>query len=453
MTSQYATVLRQANRLVNLLQSSHRFQQHFIKLSQACCASLLVGMISTANAQALAQGSFIGWGLNSYGETALPSVTPPITNISAISSSSGNTVALRSDGTVLAWGRPGGPVVPPPGLNDATAVAASNGFMMALRRNGTVVFWGSFPQAGPFLPGYLTDIVAISASPVHALALKRDGTVIDWKVSDGSLLNVPAGVEGVTAIAAGYLHGLALKNDGTLVGWDNLGNSNLNINSGLEKFVAVAATNENSLALKGDGSVTVWGIDTRGLVSGAVGLTNIKAIAASEYHALALTSDGVVKAWGSNFAGQATVPEGITNVKAIAAGTFNSFALNPAPLINPYTFSGFQRPVDGEPVINIGKAGRTYPVKWQLTDQNGSFVSALTAVKSVTLAPVLCGNFDSAPGDAIEIETTGETMLRYDAETNQFVYNWKTPRNPLCYKLFLTLDTNQVFTAKFNLSK
>lgn len=123
------------------------------------------------------------------------------------------------------------------------------------------------------------------------------------------------------------------------------------------------------------------------------------------------------------------------------------------PVIIPYTFSGFQPPVNTAPVINIGKAGRTYPVKWQLKDKDGNFVSALTAVKSISLASVLCGTFGSAPADAIEIETAGETMLRYDTETNQFIYNWKTPRQLGCYMLFFTLDTGDVLTAKFNLTK
>jgi hypothetical protein len=108
-------------------------------------------------------------------------------------------------------------------------------------------------------------------------------------------------------------------------------------------------------------------------------------------------------------------------------------------------------PVDAPPVINTGKAGRTYPLRWQLKTLNGQFVTNLSAVRSVVYKPTACSDFTGDPTDALGADTPGNTALTIVSGTT-YAYNWKTPTQPGCYTLFVTLDDDQMLTAKFNLT-
>ena len=103
-------------------------------------------------------GTIVAWGSNNQGQCNVPSLRSNVVAISAGGDS--HSLALKSDGTVVAW--PGGSAsAVPTNLTNATAIAAGYSFSLALRSDGTVAAWGS--SAGTNLPAGLSNVTAVAA--------------------------------------------------------------------------------------------------------------------------------------------------------------------------------------------------------------------------------------------------------------------------------------------------
>ena len=275
-----------------------------------------------------------------------------LSGITAIAAGQYYSLALKGDGTVVAWGcgilRLEGACGVPSDLSGVTRIAAGGSHALALKADGTVVAWGksctdvytNFGQCN--LPNGLSDVTAIAAGESHSLAVKGDGTVAAWgcgtasgRSGDYGQCDVPGGLSGVTAVAAAYAHSLALKSDGTVVAWGckRIGGDygQCGVPNGLSDVTAVAAAYAHSLALKSDGTVVAWGCSIdNGQCSVPNGLSGVTAIAVHAYHSLALKGDGTVVAWGCGGPsddGQCSVPSDLSGVTAIAAGRFHGLAL------------------------------------------------------------------------------------------------------------------------------
>jgi alpha-tubulin suppressor-like RCC1 family protein len=236
-----------------------------------------------------------------------------LNGIVAIAGGYEHSLALRYDGTVWAWGYNGDGEL---GNNSTTgsgwpvqvAGAGGTGFLtgvvaiaggyyhsLALKSDGTVWAWGrnSFGELGngtitsnnstPVQVSNLTGVVAIAGGQYHSLALKSDGTVWAWgwdfagqlgdNSSSGGRSDTPVQVVGpndsgdligIMAIAGGQNHSLALKNDGTVWAWGSNGDGEL----------GNSATTNSSTPVQVSTLTGAAAIDGGGLHSLAVGTTS-----------------------------------------------------------------------------------------------------------------------------------------------------------------------------------
>ena len=81
---------------------------------------------------------------------------------------------------------------------------------LALRSDGTVVAWGYNMYGQCNISTGLKNVQAITAGGARSIALKTDGTLVAWGHNQFGQCNIPTGLKDVTAIAAGDWHSLAL---------------------------------------------------------------------------------------------------------------------------------------------------------------------------------------------------------------------------------------------------
>lgn len=345
----------------------------------------------------------------------------PMTGVVAIATGRNHSLALKADGRVWAWGEDvygqlggglntnvntpqivcnvGATNCTDDPLTDVVHIAAGYLFSVALKSDGTVVAWGyngngqlgagtvSFTSPVPVqvcAPGqtspcsaFLNDVAFITAGGGgHTIALTDDGTLLSWGhnkagqvgMNDISETNISVpvlvykpgetapcieGFQGAVAIDAWSGTSFALRADGSLWGW---GGNNAGELSAVTVItcpsgstcspvpIAVCETGNSPCttpftnvagfatgrrfvtALRNDGSVWIWGNNVDGkLGNGSISsaiflpapvcdvgqsapcdtfLTNIQAVTAGSFHALALRADGSLASWGDNEFGQ-----------------------------------------------------------------------------------------------------------------------------------------------------
>ena len=375
-------------------------------------------------------------GLGDLTSKLVPTTLAGFNDITQFGGGFQHSVALRSDGTVLTAGDDthgqlgdgtigggnrttfGQVVLAPGGANLSGIVAVSGGgqHSLALKSDGTVWAWGrningqlgnganmnsAVPvQVGAGIAAFNTHVVAVSAGTSHSLALTDDGKVWAWgfnnngQLGDGTTtsstvpiqVKVSAGgaqLSNIEQISAGEDDSVALTSGGLVLVWgcnmfgevgDNTTTNapypTQTTNTLMGTIVQISAGTYHNVAVNTLGDVYAWGQGGFGQIgdnntadalvprkSGTTGapLANIVRIEAHDaYQTLARRFDGTLFVWGTNFNGpigngtttNQTTPLNIsgaagtggnlgTNIAVFGAGRETSFAATLPEIATP----------------------------------------------------------------------------------------------------------------------
>jgi probable HAF family extracellular repeat protein len=345
----------------------------------------------------------------------------------------GSGRAFRSDGTTMtdlgtlggSWSR--GVAINAAGQVTGTA-SLPDGSGRAFRSDGTTMtdlgtlggLWSSGQAINA--AGQVTGVSQLSDGWYHAF--RSDGTTMTdlgtlggfW--SGGRAINEAGQVTGASHLSDGTYH--AFRSDGTTM--TDLG--------------TLGGSWSEGVAINAAGQVTGWARSSDGSSRAFVANPGAEML---DLNTLIPAGTGWTLLSGAaiNDAGQ------ITGV-GIFNGMSRAFLLTP---VRGFTFTGFLRPIDNSPTLNVRNAGAAVPVKFGLGGDHGLGIFASGYPRSQQVA---CQS-GALMGDAEQTVTPGRSALRYDPSSDQYIYVWATDKAWAgeCRQLQLKFTDGQTQTATF----
>ncbi len=371
------------------------------------------------------------WGFNGDGELGInntidswipvqvhgPGNAGHLSGIIQISVGYAHCIALRSDGTVWAWGD---------NTNGELGDSTTTNRLAPVQVHGLLNI------------GFLTGVTRIAAGQQFNLALIPGGNVLSWGLDTNGELgdnnttdkHIPVQVHGpgnvgfltgVTSIAAGGQHALALRLDSTVWSWGfningELGDNTTNLDSlpkevhgpgnvgFLTGITFIKAGDYFSGAIKGDSTVWVWGFNFYGQLgvndtterntpvqvhgtNNSGFISQVTEIALGDEHMILKKSDGSLRACGWNGNGQ--IGDGTTTDRWAPVIVIDpcSISLGVPPVNEAGTILIYPNPANQNLYIK-NEMGSASPINAEIYNTLGQLVSRYQFTDDLISVPV-----------------------------------------------------------------
>ena len=399
-------------------------------------------------------GTVWAWGYNGSGQLGDASTTTRTTPIHLVSLSSvvaiaagtSHSVALRSDGTIYTWGLNGNgqlgnnsttqataPVLVDGGVLLGSAIGAGDTHTLAVKTDGTVWAWGSnnFGQLGdasttqrltPVQMSGVSNAAAVDGGTGFSIlrlsdnTLKATGYNGQGQLGDGTTTprTAPVAVSVLTSISkliVGTSHTVAIKADGTLWRWGGNSSGQLGTGTlistptpgqvaGLGSISVAAAGGTHTVVAAGDGVVSVWGANSGRQLGDGTTVQRLLPVSISEANYTWKTATPTFSVASGTYAANQTVVVSVTTSGAAIHYTVDGAE---PTTTDPQVTSG------GSVVITQSTTLRARAFKTGKPASNIEAAVYVLQVATPAIAPA-GGTFSSPRTVTITVPTSGATI-------------------------------------------